>query len=246
MSTKSKSIVSTIGRGLSRTVSFRKKDKEQQQQKKSRRGLTKNGSFDDSMRDLFYPSTSTSESFRKKGKEEQKKSKRGLTKCASFDDSDASMRDLLHPTKRTEIPKESNHSELTDSTATVDSDWSDLSHDLLSYNTPGEYRTVSQVDFLTDCMAEEAMCIVHFYDANSNQHQPIDSVLEDMAKTVQGCKFYRLDSAKGLRISSRFNIKSTPTLLAIRDKKVLDRTSDFGDTSSFQATELRSWVTAFL
>jgi hypothetical protein len=29
-------------------------------------------------------------------------------------------------------------------------------------------------------------------------------------------------------------------VLPIRDKKVLDRTSDFGDTSSFQATDLRS------
>jgi thioredoxin-like negative regulator of GroEL len=97
-------------------------------------------------------------------------------------------------------------------------------------------------------MAEEAMCIVHFYDENSNPHEAIDLVLEDMANTVQGCKFYRIDSAKALRISSRFKIKSTPTVLAIRDKKVLDRTSDFdfADASSFQATELRSWVTRFL
>jgi thioredoxin-like negative regulator of GroEL len=175
------------------------------------------------------------------------------------------MRDLLKPSTRTELPKESNHRELVANDMTVDGDWCDLSHSFLpldkhesafdrnanrwsfmSLSEPGEYRTVSQVDFLTDCMAEEAMCIVHFYDENSSQHKAIDSVLEDMAKQFPDCKFYRMDSAKGLRISSRFKIKSTPTVLAIRDKKVLDRTSDFGDTSSFQATELRSWVTEFI
>jgi hypothetical protein len=50
------------------------------------------------------------------------------------------------------------------------------------------------VDFLTDSIAEEAVCIVHFYDENSNKHQAIDySVLEDMAKKFPGCKFYRMD-----------------------------------------------------
>jgi hypothetical protein len=258
----------TAGRGLSRAVSFRKKDK--QQPKKSKRGLMKSSSFDNTSRDLFFPSTRTTVrrglsravSFRKKDEPQQKTSKRGLMKSSSFDNT---MRDLFHPSTRKELPKESKHSELADTSKTVDGDWCDLSHSFLpsdkhesafhnkadrwsfmSFSEPGEYRTVSQVDFLTDCMAEEAQCIIHFYDENSNHHQAIDSVLEEMASKFPDCKFYRMDSAKGLRISSRFKIKSTPTVLAIRDKKVLDRTSDFGDTSSFQANELRSWVTSFV
>jgi hypothetical protein len=64
-----------------------------------------------------------------------------------------------------------------------------------------------------------------------------------MAKKFTTCKFLRIDSAWTQVISAKLGIEKFPILLAIRDKVILDRLTDFEEMYLFFSKEfLHDWL----
>jgi hypothetical protein len=90
----------------------------------------------------------------------------------------------------------------------------------------GDYRTINQSEFFMECMINsDGSAIVHFFDENNPTSIELDMMLGEMAKKYTACKFFRIDSATTQFVRSKLMITSLPTVLAIRNKVVLDRTS---------------------
>jgi hypothetical protein len=109
----------------------------------------------------------------------------------------------------------------------------------------GNCRTINQNEFFVECMinGEGTSSVIHFFDKENNLCREVDEILEKMAKKFTTCKFLRIDSAWTQFISAKLGIENFPTLLAIRDKVILDRLSDFEQMELFSAEEfLHEWL----
>jgi hypothetical protein len=108
-----------------------------------------------------------------------------------------------------------------------------------------DYRTINQNEFFTECMinGEGTSTVIHFFDKNNNLCREMDELLEKTAKKFTTCQFLRIDSAWTQFVSAKLGIKKFPTVLAIRDKVVLDRLSDFEGMDLFFSEEfLHDWL----
>jgi hypothetical protein len=109
----------------------------------------------------------------------------------------------------------------------------------------GDCRTINQNEFFIECMinGEGTSSVIHFFDKENDICREMDEVLERMAKKFTTCKFLRIDSAWTQFISAKLGIEKFPTLLAIRDKVILDRLSNFEEMDLFSAEEfLHEWL----
>jgi hypothetical protein len=109
----------------------------------------------------------------------------------------------------------------------------------------GDCRTINQNEFFVECMinGEGTSSVIHFFDKKNNLCREVDEILEKMAKKFTTCKFLRIDSAWTQFISAKLGIKKFPTVLAIRDKVILDRLSDFEEMDLFFSEEfLHEWL----
>jgi hypothetical protein len=109
----------------------------------------------------------------------------------------------------------------------------------------GDYRTINQNEFFTECMinGEGTSTVIHFFDKNNNLCREVDELLEKTAKKFTTCKFLRIDSAWTHFVSAKLGIEKFPTVLAIRDKVVLDRLSDFEGMDLFFSEDfLHEWL----
>jgi hypothetical protein len=108
-----------------------------------------------------------------------------------------------------------------------------------------DYRTINQNEFFIECMinGEGTSTVIHFFDKNNNLCREMDEFLEKMAKKFTTCKFLRIDSAWTQFVSAKLGIEKFPTVLAIRDKVVLDRLSDFEGMNLFFSEDfLHAWL----
>jgi hypothetical protein len=109
----------------------------------------------------------------------------------------------------------------------------------------GDYRTINQNEFFIECMinGEGTSSVIHFFDKENDLCREVDELLEKTAKKFTTCKFLRIDSAWTQFVSAKLGIKKFPTVLAIRDKVVLDRLSDFEGMDLFFSEEfLHDWL----
>jgi hypothetical protein len=123
--------------------------------------------------------------------------------------------------------------------------WEPIEEDIikLTVDVPvqyyGDYRTINQSEFFMECMIKsEGSAIVHFFDENNPTSIELDVMLGQMAKKYTACKFLRIDSATTQFVCSKLTITSFPTVLAIRNKVVLDRISEFGASQA----HLEKWI----
>jgi hypothetical protein len=107
----------------------------------------------------------------------------------------------------------------------------------------GDYRTINQNEFFLECMIKgEGSAIIHFFDENSSYSQELDEILEGMAQKFTACKFLRIDGAWTQFVASKLMITKFPTILAIRNKVILDRLSDFDTMDFFNEQCLEEWI----
>jgi hypothetical protein len=107
----------------------------------------------------------------------------------------------------------------------------------------GDYRTINQNEFFMECMINgEGLAIVHFFDEDSSEGKELDDHLEKMAMKFAGCKFLRIDGAWTQFISAKLGITKFPTIVAIRNKVMLDRLTDFDKKESFSENDLEQWL----
>jgi hypothetical protein len=107
----------------------------------------------------------------------------------------------------------------------------------------GDYRTIDQNEFFVECMINgEGSAIVHFFDEASSKGKELDEHLKKMAMKFTGCKFLRINGAWTQFVSARLGITKFPTIVALRNKVMLDRMAGFDKMESFCANDLEQWI----
>lgn len=109
----------------------------------------------------------------------------------------------------------------------------------------GSLRTINQNEFLMECLVQgQGSSVIHFFDNSSQHSQVLDTHLQALALRLPTCKFLRIDSNWTHFVASKLQITKFPTLLALQDKIVLDRLTDFGSSRTpMSRLELERWLT---
>jgi len=90
----------------------------------------------------------------------------------------------------------------------------------------GQYRTIFQDDFLTECCSSEYVS-VHFYHDDFERCKIMDFHLKKIAPTFINCKFTRINAEKAPFFVEKLQIKTLPTLILFKDGKSVDRLVGF-------------------
>jgi hypothetical protein len=107
----------------------------------------------------------------------------------------------------------------------------------------GDYRTITQNEFFIECLINgEGSFLIHFFDEKSSYSQELDKMLEGMAQKFTACKFLRIDGAWTQFVAAKLMITKFPALLAIPNKVVLDRLSDFDRMDFSNEQYLEEWI----
>jgi hypothetical protein len=107
----------------------------------------------------------------------------------------------------------------------------------------GDYRTIDQNEFFIEFMINgKGSAIVHFFDEDSSKGKELDDHLKKMAMKFTGCKFLRIDGAWTQFVSARLGITKFPTIVAIRNKGMIDHLTGFDQMESFCEDDLEQWV----
>jgi hypothetical protein len=92
-----------------------------------------------------------------------------------------------------------------------------------------------------ECMINcEGTTMVHFFDENHPVSIELDIMLGRAAKKYTSCKFLRIDGATTSFVCKKLMILSFPTIMAIRNKVVLDLLSDYH--GSFAQRDMEKWI----
>mmetsp|Transcript_60593 Transcript_60593/g.84271 ORF Transcript_60593/g.84271 Transcript_60593/m.84271 type:complete len:231 (-) Transcript_60593:35-727(-) len=104
----------------------------------------------------------------------------------------------------------------------------------------GDYRTITMNEFFKECLITdcEGSAVVHFFDENDPASIELDQTLKRLGEKYTACKFLRIDGSGASFVCKKLSIDTFPTVLAIRNKIVLDRLVDFTGTDS----EFEKWV----
>jgi hypothetical protein len=113
---------------------------------------------------------------------------------------------------------------------------------------PDSYRTLSQNEFLCECIIDgKGISIVHFYDEDSKYYRAVDAVLGTMSKKYPDVRFVRLKGREAPLVSKKLSIIRAPEVLAMKNREVRDRISHFGESEFFSMEDecrmLHQWVT---
>jgi len=104
------------------------------------------------------------------------------------------------------------------------------------------YRSVSQNELLFDCMVSgEELLFIHFSIPDNAISKAIDKQMKLLANSsVSGCRHMRICSVETPIARNKFQVKdNVPTIVAMRDGKVISRLSEF---ESDNARELKEWA----
>lgn len=111
----------------------------------------------------------------------------------------------------------------------------------------GEYRTISQDEFLPECTGSEFVA-VHFFHKDFESCKIMDHHLKTIAACHLSCKFVRIDAEKSPFFIGKLNVKTLPTLIIFKDGKTIDRLTGFeglSDTkhpNEFPTSRLGRWL----
>jgi hypothetical protein len=120
----------------------------------------------------------------------------------------------------------------------------------LVVSTEGSYRTLDENEFLLECIIDGKQgmtTIVHFYDKESEASQTVDSILQNVSRRIpNNIQFIRVDGTKSPLVPKKLMVARFPSILVMKDRKVRDRISQFGESDYFSSAEesrmLRKWV----
>lgn len=125
-----------------------------------------------------------------------------------------------------------------------DKEFTDLTVSFRSMSADGDYRTINQNEFFTECMinGENKSCVIHFFNSESEKSNQVDDALEDISKMYGTfAKFLRIDGAWTQFISAKLGITKFPTVIVIRNKVLVDRMV-CADMESIEEKEMERWV----
>mmetsp|Transcript_33135 Transcript_33135/g.72665 ORF Transcript_33135/g.72665 Transcript_33135/m.72665 type:complete len:352 (+) Transcript_33135:84-1139(+) len=109
----------------------------------------------------------------------------------------------------------------------------------------GEYRTISQDEFLPECASSSEWVAVHFFHDEFERCKIMDHHLKLVAPLHLSCKFLRIDAQKAPFFVSKLQIRTLPALLVFRDGKAVDRLTGF-DKLAIDPKEPDKWHTGKL
>ena len=123
----------------------------------------------------------------------------------------------------------------------------------MQYNSRGhgEYRTISQDEFLPETCAAASngtrtnseWVVVHFFQDEFLKCQIMDHHLKIIAEQHLECKFLRIQASKAPFFCAKLKIQTLPTVLILREGKVVDRIVGFEGIVSEDSNE---WPTSLL
>jgi thiol-disulfide isomerase/thioredoxin len=112
----------------------------------------------------------------------------------------------------------------------------------------GQYRTITQDEFLPECTSSEHVA-VHFYQDTFQRCQLLDRHLRVIAEQYTACKFVRLQADKAPFFVTKLKVQTLPTLIVFYNGKVVDRMTGFDkivvegkDPDDWNTSQLLVWL----
>lgn len=108
----------------------------------------------------------------------------------------------------------------------------------------GEYRDVSEGDFLAEVTGSERV-VVHFYHHEFVRCKIIDKHLKSLTPKYFDTKFIKVDAENSPFFVSKLAIKTLPCVILFRDGVAFDRLvgfQDLGGVDDFPTSMLESWL----
>jgi len=113
----------------------------------------------------------------------------------------------------------------------------------------GDYRTISQDDFLPECTGKSEYVAVHFFHKGFERCKIMDHHLKIIASLHISCKFLRMDAEKCPFFIARLKIRTLPTLIIFQDGKAADRLTGFeglakdpSNPDNWETGRLQEWI----
>jgi thiol-disulfide isomerase/thioredoxin len=91
----------------------------------------------------------------------------------------------------------------------------------------GQYRTISQDEFLTECTGQSIYVAVHFFHRDFERCKIMDHHLQIIATKHIRCKFVRIDAEKAPFFVDKLQVRTLPTLFVFNEGKVVQRLTGF-------------------
>jgi thiol-disulfide isomerase/thioredoxin len=112
----------------------------------------------------------------------------------------------------------------------------------------GQYRTISQDEFLPECTGSSEFVAIHFFLNEFERCKIMDKHLKIIAPRHTTCKFLRIDAEKAPFFVTKLAIRTLPTLIVFQDGKAVDRLTGFeglasaADPDNFPTSKLQTWL----
>lgn len=110
----------------------------------------------------------------------------------------------------------------------------------------GEYRTISQDEFLPECTSSSSeWIVVHFFHDEFETCKVMDHHLKIVAEQHVECKFLRIDARKAPFFCTKLKVKTLPTVLVLREGNVVNRLLGFegiAEGNEWPTSMLQEWL----
>ncbi|CAB9526647.1 Thioredoxin domain-containing protein 9 [Seminavis robusta] len=113
----------------------------------------------------------------------------------------------------------------------------------------GQYRTISQDEFLPECTGSSEWVAIHFFHKEFQKCLVMDHHLQRMARAHVTCKFLRIDAEKAPFFISKLNIRTLPTVIVFQHGKAVGRLVGFEGlvsvtekSDNFPTYKLQQWL----
>jgi thiol-disulfide isomerase/thioredoxin len=110
----------------------------------------------------------------------------------------------------------------------------------------GQYRIITQDEFLTECTGSSPWVVVHFAHDEFERCKIMDHHLRIIATQHLECKFLKILAPKAPFFVNKLAVKTLPTLLIFRDGKVADRLTGFDGLAPDAVNKPDEWETSRL
>lgn len=91
----------------------------------------------------------------------------------------------------------------------------------------GQYRTISQDEFLPECTGTSEYVAVHFFHKEFERCKIMDHHLREIAVKHTECKCLRIDADKAPFFVAKLQVQTLPTLIIFKEGKAVDRLTGF-------------------
>lgn len=110
----------------------------------------------------------------------------------------------------------------------------------------GQYRTISQDEFLPECTGTSEWVVVHFFHQEFERCNIMDHHVAQIAPHHTECKFLRINAEKAPFFVAKLQITILPTLIVFQNGKVIGRLTGFKGLVAKDPTKPDEWHTTRL